>query len=471
MNAAILVLILFLSLYLTRRAAGTLRPGELNSFMLVMYLFYLSQFLGAILISLDYTGHYMAARMIDQSIYEHQTIWLIAFVSVAFPLFMLLFNKLWRFKAERQFTTYFERPVVHSNESLALGLFMAAGLLCLALLAAYFIEIGYIPLLRLFGIGTGGGFDFNTERIRINGIYVIHPIVRNIAILLAIPLLSYLSFAYMLASRRLAWKLLFVVFFAAAVLTRTHNFEKSPLVFHLVVYLLIFIYTKGAIKMKLLFIFGAVCAAILAFMYLVTFRGSTIWDLYNGPFARIVLTPVGVLAFNLELFPAFIPFLRGRSLPATLLPLFGFSADERLRSANVLMEFYGSEAVYENRAGVMSSFFTGEAYANFGLVGILFSLAWVAALLSTFNRFILLAKKTPALITLHAYMVLSFAQVSQGGFVDFLFNVSWIVVAGSLILLHWLTSRDRSIRLPGRRRQASLVGQETGKNTTEAGAQ
>ena len=89
-------------------------------------------------------------------------------------------------------------------------------------------------------------FSFAVERINISNMYIVNVYVRNLLVLLAVPVLSYISFSYALTTRKLRWIILALVLFAAAIVTKTYNFEKAPIVFHLMVYVLIFIYLRGA---------------------------------------------------------------------------------------------------------------------------------------------------------------------------------------------------------------------------------
>ena len=106
--------------------------------------------------------------------------------------------------------------------------------------------------------------------------------------------------------------------------------------------------------------FAGAGVLLLILAYTLT-SGSVQLQLYSGPLSRIIFSPVGVLSYNFDLFPNVFSFLHGRSLSATLLPILGFSPSLHLRSARLLMEFYGSESVYAGTAGVMNTLYIGEA--------------------------------------------------------------------------------------------------------------
>ena len=281
-------------------------------------------------------------------------------------------------------------------------------------------------------------FDMSIERIKIGGYYVIHPYITNMAVHLGIPVISYFTFACALASKQKRWYALAAVMFTCAVFVKTYNFAKASLPFYLLVYVFIFIYFTGGIKRRWMIAIFAVGLASFFALYLVFGVNSSLTDIYNGVYGRILFTQVGTLSFNFELFPEYAPFLMGRSFSSLLLPLFGLSNVEQLRSARLLMEVYGSEGVYKGNAGVMNSFFIGEAYANFGWVGVVISLVWVAFIIALFFTLILKMKKTPATVTLFAYFTVNIATTTQGGFVDFVYNIGWVVIVGALLVCHFL---------------------------------
>ena len=304
----------------------------------------------------------------------------------------------------------------------------------LVLLFEYLRRIGYIPLLKL--ISQPEGFEFANERIRINSIVLINSIVRNILVLQLIPLLSYITFSFMLVTKKFKWVILTVILFIASIITNTFNFEKAPIVIHLAVYLIILIYKFGGIKKRYVFGFGIVGVLLLVAAY--SLLGANIpLGIYDGIIGRTVMTPAGMLALHFDLFPKVFDFLGGRSAPRMLLSLFGLGGVSRLRSSRLLMEFFGSEAVYSGTAGVMSTFFLGESYANFGIPGIVFSIIWVALVIAAVFAFFLKFRKTPVTIAIFAYFSIYIPLTTQGGFFDFVYNANWIFIVLIMVFLEF----------------------------------
>ena len=110
------------------------------------------------------------------------------------------------------------------------------------------------------------------------------------------------------------------------------------------------------------------------------------------------------------------------------------------------MEIYGSTGVYSGTAGVMNSIFIGEAYANFGWQGLVFSIVWVALIIALIFTLVLKMRKTPASVTMLAYFTVYISNATQGGFMDFLYNIAWILIFCALLICQYLfilASSDR----------------------------
>ena len=137
----------------------------------------------------------------------------------------------------------------------------------------------------------------------------------------------------------------------------------------------------------------------------------------------VVFTQVGTLSYVFDLFPEHIPFLEGRSLAGNILRLLGKNPEEHLRSAKLIMDFYGSEKVYDGTGGVMNSIFVGEAYANWGWVGIIGSILWVGIVIGVLSVMIVKMKKNAVSITFFATITTKIGNTAQGGFCDFIYNV------------------------------------------------
>lgn len=413
------------STLLFRKASGTLALGKMNMVSYLYFLFMLQTFIGISLVMIGFDEHYSFKYLLNREESIRITFIAIMAVSILWPLAMCMFQKVLKINARIQYTDYLKREIVIENQEVSFVVICMVTVVCVGLLALYFAKIGYVPFFKL--ISAPDDFNYALERIRISKVSVIHPYVTNIIILSMIPLLSYIAFAYALSAKKLRWWGLSFVLLCMSVVVKTHGFDKAPVIFHLFVHVLIFIYCQGGIRNAIMMVCGACGVVLIQVMYLVTGYNGTFLDLYNGPAGRTLFTQVGTLSYAFDLFPNTFPYLAGRSFAPNLLRLLGEDPSQHLRSAKLVMSYYGSEKVYDGVAGVMNAIFFGEAYANFGFGGILISVFTVALVITLFFAMILKLKKTPFMIAFAAIMTVKLGTASQGGFTDFVYNIDWIM--------------------------------------------
>lgn len=417
------------------KAAGTLDPGKLNLISYIYYLFMLQTFIGIALISIGLDKHYTLTYLMDREDTLKITFLVIMAVSIALPLCILLFEYLFKAPAKKKYQKFLYKKVEVTDSDSYFTLLAIVSVILILLLLGFLTKIGYIPIIKLFTADEN--FNFGIERSRISNLYFIHPYVTNILILQFIPLFSYLSFTFSVLSKKKKWYILTTILFVASLVTKTYKFSKGPLPFHILVYLIIFMYITGRIKKIVMFLFGGSMVVLFMGAYVMTgFQGS-FFDIYNGILGRTFFTQVGTLAYSFELFPKYFGFLEGRSIAPTILRILGKNPEEHLRSAKLVMDYYGSEKVYDGTAGVMNSFFVGEAYANYGYLGVVFSVIWVAFCVALIFAVAMKLKKNAVSVTFFAVMLLKIGNITQGGFFDFIYNIDILLTMVLFVGLYY----------------------------------
>ena len=447
MWAAIIIAVsLIYSLYFFRKAAGTLNLGKLNIVTVTGGLLLLQCFIGMALIMLGMNRHYTLDRLMDREASIQTTFYAVMGMAVLFPGAMYLFLRLLRVDPKRDYDLYLTKKTEREDSSLLFWLVVAAAVVCVGLLVAFLAKAGYVPLYKM--LFHGPEFDMGTERTRLGSLYVVNQYVTNIMIHTAIPVMAYFTFSCAVSTKSPRWWILAVVLLAAAVIVKTYNFAKAPIIFFCLGYVFILIYHYGGIKVRWMLIFGGIALAVMVLAYQLLGASVDLTDIYNGVWGRLFFTQVGTLSYSFDLFPNYVPYLDGRSMGSLLLPLFGFTSAEQIRSGRLIMEIYGSSSVYAGSAGVMNSMFIGEAYANFGWVGYLVSILWVALIIAVIFAMVLKLRKTPATVTMFAYFTVYIATATQGGFSDFVYNVAWALILGAMLVCHgiivWSSDRKRS---------------------------
>jgi len=92
--------------------------------------------------------------------------------------------------------------------------------------------------------------------------------------------------------------------------------------------------------------------------------------LSGGIIGRILFGQIGGLCATFDLFPNYYDFLYGATLPEWMTQIFGINSVNKSLGL-LLMTHYRAEAVASQSTGVMNSLFVSDAYANFGIFGIL----------------------------------------------------------------------------------------------------
>lgn len=432
----VLVLSVFcLSCYLFKKASGTLNPAKLNIISYAFYLFLIPSFIGASLIYLGWTDHYMIKKITNIDTIN-KTYLIIALTAILLPLSMILWDKVFKVNIKNVYNSYIEKEASDKGEKSVFVVTVVISVICLLFTAWMFIKIGSIPLLDLV-LGRDGS-HISTNRIDISTGNQMNSYIRNLLVLTFVPILSYLAFAYSLITKKKRWYILFIILLGASVLVKTYNYAKSPLAFYIFAFVILYIVIKGKIPLKILLPVVGIAGFSIVFMYIR--NGMAIYqmfDIYNGPLGRTVFTQVGTLFLHVDLFPEHIPFLNGRSFSPTLLNLFT-DGWNHFRSGFVTMHFYSPEKVYDGIAGVMNTLFVGEAYANFGMKGAVASMVYVGVVLKSALLFLVKTKKTAINIVIYIILTTLLVNAIQGGFTDFIYNSSIIFSVAFVIVIKLL---------------------------------
>ncbi len=435
-NVLMAVIVIYCSYKMFNNTAGTLSLGKINIISFIYYLCLLQCLCGAILVSLGYDEHYMLDKLIFPTESVKSATFAVYFMMLALPFFIYVIFKIFKFDAQREYSGFLNREIEEKSNNIVFICITIIVVIQIIALIVLLYKIGYIPIIKMFFHDSN--FSLSVERqindqIQVLGI----PYIKSIVILFGIPIISYITVAYALANRELKWIILAIICFGMALITKTYDFSKSPLVFHLFVYLLIFIYYKGGIKNKIVLLFGGAMLGILLAFYRIFGYAGSFFDIYNGILGRTLFTQFGTLCCHFDMFPDIFGYLEGKSLYPTVLKFIGQDPDSHIRSAQLVMDFYGSDRVYEGTAGVMNAAFIGEAYANWGWIGVFGSIVWVGVIVALLFIVIMKSKKTPATLAFLAVMTQMIGSMTQGGFVEFVYSSSILLtVIGFIIIIY-----------------------------------
>lgn len=428
MNYIIAIIVIIISAYLFKKASGTLKVNLVNVSSYVFYSLMVFEFLGVTLAFLGFKDHYLINRIMNNNVINI-TYWCMAYTMIILPLVILLFNK-YIFKIKNIKENY----INNINEKVDLEdkeyrnrvfILVSIGLvICLVATIYVFYCIGYVPLFKFFD----NSFDFATERINSGRNFSGNQYIKNIIMLIITPLLSYISYIYMRTTSEKKWKILFGILFILCVFIKTYDFEKAPIIYYVCFFFIIEVMLGKTAKLKKIIPYVIIACILVVVMY-ITVGGytGTIFTLSSGPLSRLMITQAGTLMLHFDAYPNQIPYLNGHSFPPFTKVLFG-DGEYDIRSGGEIMQLYNPTAVENGTAGVMSTMFMGEAYANFGFIGVAIAPIIVGIVFSSILCIYLKSKKTPLNIILYLECFIIFTNVLQAGFIDFFYNINFLVV-------------------------------------------
>ena len=107
------------------------------------------------------------------------------------------------------------------------------------------------------------------------------------------------------------------------------------------------------------------------------------------------------------------------------------------------MEIYNPRGVAAGEAGVMNAMFIGEAYANWGWLGVVIAPFVVAIPLAFAFALLLRQPKTPLSIVLYLALFAAATNSLQGGFVDYIYNINFVIFIILAVIIVSLVHRGR----------------------------
>ena len=442
MYLLVIIIVVILSGYLFKRESGTISIYKPNMMSWIYYYdFILLTVIGAILVVYEIDHHYMIDKLNDGSS-RLVGFCAIIYTLIFFPVGMKCANFLFKeSNVEVLFKNYTTRPLQlekkYSDKVVHLLLIFLSTISVISVFYVLYI-LGEIPFLKFFS--SSGTINFVEFRINVSRDFQGNEYVKNLLALTMTPLLSYVAYGYKLRDKTLTSRLWFYVMLLFSLLILTYNFEKSPVLVYILGFMFYKVYYIGKISRKsIMILFGGVLILIIG-MYHVLMRGQDLDILalftYNsGIVGRLLLSQGAGTFLSFDMFPETMNHLGLSSVSAFIADMFGLDYSER--SARLIMEQVNPQAVRMGTAGVVNSLFIGEAWANFGLVGVLVAPLYVGFLIQSLYLFFLKSPKTPFLLALFVFF--SGRGAITGGINDYFYNINFLFLFFLLLSVYGVT--------------------------------
>lgn len=436
-------IVLLISYYLFKKVSGSLKLTQLNMISWIFYFNLIGQmFISSVLIVNGLDDHYVINKIANQDslLYGYLTI---QYSMIMIPLGMLTVVYLFRYKYNTNiFQKYVHseiKPLLSIKDSYIRYPLYVLSLICILSVLYVLTKLDTIPIAAIIqGAGAEALGLIRQENSRgfQGNVYI-----RNIFALGLTPIVSYIAFAYYKMTKSKFDMVWFLSLAIATCLILTYNIAKSPLIFYLFGFLFLNILINGSVKKSTFYSFIGIILFLLIIIYIVISEvtdPASFFDIDSGILGRVLFSQAAGLYSIFDIFPKQVDFLGFSSMSSLINDIFNLQDSER--SARIVMQYMFPSKVNAGTAGVMNSLFVAEAWANFGLVGLLIAPFYVGMFLQAIFMFFITSKKTPLLLGIFAF--LSYRTPIVGGFNEFIYNITLIVllivfggiVIGSLML-------------------------------------
>lgn len=436
-----------ISIYLFQKVASTLDFTKINLISLVFYSLTILAFVGSVLIGLGVDNHYMGKHIDHQKTRVMGWI-MVQTVMIFLPLTMLLFKRLLKVK-KKEFFNYLNSNVSNIISKEDKEVFIIISLLSFISIGSiiytyYKIGLSNNPILNL--IKGASSIELAQLRTKAGRGFSGNVYIKNIFALALTPFLSYISYIYFRIQKNKKWFTIFILLFISSILIVFYDLQKAPVLRYLITFIIINIYFGDKINLKQVLIYGfsGVIAIIIMYVFISGESLGNIFTFRSGPLNRILLSQSMSVFLHYEVFTYRGHFIGGASFPSIISEnIFGLN---HLRSARWIMIILRPKLVKEGIAGVYNGLFVGEAYANFGLLGVAFSIIYVGLFLYLIHVYFIRHKKNAITLALYAYLTINYEGILHGGFVDFIYSpvmlfivlVSIAIIVSSKIMKRYL---------------------------------
>ena len=432
------IIVLAISTMLFRRAAGSLSIDQLN---LISYTFYImvgSVFLGAVLVVYDIDGQGHMKRIVDEGV--RVSGWYgVMYTFIMMPIGMLLAVNYFKVKSMNDLVNeHVNRPLIHvfgaGNQALKNVLYISS-ILSISLVTYTLVQLRDVPIFNVFRGFDATDLSLDRANARLGSGMISNLIETQIGLLYVLTFAAYCYWKMGKKRLDLAW---FVASLTMSILSLGFDLVKARVILYLIGFVFLTVSLRGKMRLRSMLLLFLILSGTAVAMY-VFFRGVdysqlssafiVFWDIVSG---RVVTGQLVGYYYCLDVFPAVMPHIGFDSTGQIIHTILGlpFSQDY----GRLVMEYYDPVGIQQGIAGHMTTFYQGEAWANFGLPGLLIAPLFVGFFLQSIFIYYIRSPKTPILVAYFSYIPSSLTTLSS--FMGFYYpygHIQFIV-----IILFWV---------------------------------
>lgn len=239
---------------------------------------------------------------------------------------------------------------------------------------------------------------------------------------------------------------LFIISFSMSTFVAVMATEKAPFVNLLIALFMTYYLTRtnGLVPTKHLVIFGISILAVLTIFYIFFMKSGNATNALASVFSRIFAGSIEPAYFYLEYIPAYHDFYWFKTFPnpGHIFPY------EPIRYTVEIMNWAFPENVKLGVVGSMPTVFWGEAYLNFGFIGIPI-VAFIMGCYVAIASFLISRLQLNAVsIAFLVWMISHLKKLSETGFSGFLYD-SYIIAMGGVVLFILSVTTKLNLRKNG----------------------
>ena len=429
-------LVLAVSTWLFSRVAGSLAPTRINMISWIFFFELIMQsFVASVLVINSWDNHYVISQVGAEARFRG---WLaVQYTMIAMPLGMMLVVYLNGMSTNSApFHRYLSQPIesmLSRRDSFVRLPLYGLSIVALLSVAYTFAAIGSVPLASV--IAGGDALSLAITRVDASLGFTGNVYVRNFFAYMLTPILAYVSYGYFRQTGSLRDRFWFFAMLVGAFFILTYDLSKAPIVLFALGFLFFHVLADGGVSRRMFFLFGVLAVLLVVAGY--AFIGKVtdplaLFSYNSGIGGRILLSQASGTYYAFEHFPASREFIGISSLSGLLNDIFGVQSSDR--SSRIIMTIFNPTGVEEGSAAVMNSLFVAEAWANFGLLGVLIAPVYVGIFLQVVFMLFLKARKTPIVLGTFAY--LSPRMPVTGGFNDFMYAPGLMTIAFMFVTIY-----------------------------------
>lgn len=436
------IVLLYLSLRLTKLATGHMRITSVSNFFMYNYIVFC--FIGSVVINTVYIPEqatYGLYKRLDLLL----NVWYYSSAGmILIPLGMIIGSCIFKYYPSKFNATYFNSPIVINSLDISnrVYLILWSAMILSTLALIYFLTTlestpiisllrGDIDVVILDQLRSQAGNDYQGGGERMNYIFRTLPIV----ILLV---------TFFLRKQGFKWKVLFSYVLLFNVFVGVMELHKAPLLQLILLLILAVIYEKRQVKFKTVII-GLISVSslvLLMYMFFTNFGDRDTFALLTAPLMRIFITQITPFYFWQQYQEAY-----GYFWGTTFSNPGGFLPFENVVITKEINDFTFPELADLGIVGSMPTVFYADWFINFGLIGALFSMIFFGLILQGVEVFFikkLLKTKKIIFVSAFLFVIYYFSQFAGTTFTNLIFDV-YLIVPMFFVLSLYIASRFKFI--------------------------